>query len=589
MASKTNSNNNSKNKNRNSYNRGTQKRSSQSGEPRKDSRDKRVNFDNTREAKFERDMRKCEANDISWWNKNAEMFSAATRISSSAVVGTKVSNDWNLNSQVADQSVPGILSIEYHPTIGGEWLQSDYVSKTSEIAPQTSLAINRSSESRISFVVHANSRNTSYSGSDQSMVLVAGADIFSMVQLGVRAFGLMRNFSPINYYTPEAVIAGCGFDPDDLKENYSHMWFDLNYRIAQCQQIWVPSDLTVTQRWFWLNQNVYTDGQTTKSQIYVFRPGSYLVYSDTKYDTGTSLVRKTLPSQMTWDYYLGVLDEMLDALINSLDRGVMFGDILKAYGASALYAMNPIPNDITVTPTYNAEVLTQIENLELVAGPPADIVQDESEVIHQLWDTQQFNTMTIATFAASNEHLLNYHFADPDGDAIMISTRLKPGSPVLARVAYPSGIMSPEATGQYDAVIPASYGTEVVTSISIISNKWDSLTGLRQLNVNQYRRGQWTTMDASLLTASAFLYEWNAFDWVPWLSNYTTSMATSTSKVPFWTPYGTSATTVHTGNNLEKINQLVGDWDWYTFVTDEEIRNLHLTALLSVFGMPIKI
>lgn len=57
---------------------------------RKDSKDKRVNYDNERESKFTADAKKLGCNDISWYANNAELMKAAGSLPFSSVLGNSV-------------------------------------------------------------------------------------------------------------------------------------------------------------------------------------------------------------------------------------------------------------------------------------------------------------------------------------------------------------------------------------------------------------------------------------------------------------------------------------------------------------------
>lgn len=62
-------------------------------QPRKDSSSKRVNFDNTRESRFARDIKrdacKADANDPSWYAQNAELMRAAASYNFATTVDRK--------------------------------------------------------------------------------------------------------------------------------------------------------------------------------------------------------------------------------------------------------------------------------------------------------------------------------------------------------------------------------------------------------------------------------------------------------------------------------------------------------------------
>lgn len=147
-------------------------------QPKKDSKAKRVNFDNERLDKVEKQMRKdsgyrdCRSNDVLWYAKTPELLRSAASIPFSTTLGTKP-------EFTIPTAVPGVLQIDWAPTVGGM-----------EARP-----INQAANSIYSFTVHANSRNYSYDPADQMKMIIAGMQVFSALAAGIRAYGVMLNFS----------------------------------------------------------------------------------------------------------------------------------------------------------------------------------------------------------------------------------------------------------------------------------------------------------------------------------------------------------------------------------------------------------
>lgn len=316
---------------------------------RKDSNSKRINLDNERESKFEKDMCKgakwtdARSNDVSWYAKTPELLRAAASLPFSITTGAKP-------EFTIPEAVPGVLRIRWTPAVGG-----------SDGNP-----INQAANSKYSFTVHANSRNYAYDPADQMKMILAGSQVFSAIAAGLRAYGIMHRFEQRDYYTPQALVSAMGFSYTDLRSNLANMWYGLNELIARSQQIWIPNDMPVITRWFWLNSNIYRDGGSIKAQYYIFQQRFFW-----KYVLGTSLESTNLesvawPDDCTWSQYLGFVDSLIQPLLDSQDRGIIFGDILKAYGPDKIYALNNIDNTYVVEPVYDREVLTQIENLTVI-------------------------------------------------------------------------------------------------------------------------------------------------------------------------------------------------------------------------------
>lgn len=557
-------------------------------QPRKDSDDKRVNYDNTRESKFEKDMRCVDkSNDVSWYAKNPEVFRAAGSIGFVNVSGKQM--PW-LNAQ----AVPGIMTFGWTPSLGG--------------GDQT--AVNQAANSIYSFVVHANSRNQSYDAPDLMMMILAGANLFSTIAHGLRAYGTMRRFDGLNEYTPASLVQAMGFNYNSLKANLANMWFDLNHLIAQTSQIWIPNDIPLIERWWWMNTNIYMDGSSVKAQYYMYVPEIIYQLSETGSEEGTSLVLAERPNTTTpgekasfisgnlwnWSDYVKLVQQLLDALIGAQDRGIILGDVLKAYGTDHIYALTPITSDYVTEPTYNQEVLSQFENLIAFPFVPGNIVQsqvnrsiyqkanpDLSIAISSLSGTAQNTWETALKATLPTNGVLNFHFmGQPTPEQIMVATRM---------MVLGTAIDDVDPDGGLDSIYPMYTGSEYCTSITIWYKQYGA--GLpnnapAQKLSTRFGTGwhnYFQTVDSVKYAVGAVYFSeplsnsyatlWTAFDWAPAI--YTPSIAV---------PDEITAAAVAANMKASTPYGVILDYDNYSVVTVNELRKLHVAALLSEFGVP---
>lgn len=515
-------------------------------QPRKDNRQKRVNYDNAREDKVVKDIACTDkSNDVAWYAHNPELLRSAASLAFSNTTGLTL--PWNANFTGGYNVVPGVLAMEWVPTLGGNFTE----------------AVNQAKNSIYSYTVHANSRNTRYNATDEMLVILAGAQLFSFLALGIRAYGTMRLFDQRNAYLPEALIRAMGFDYSDLQSNLSQMWFDLNEMVARSSQIWIPNNLPFIERWFWLNSNIYMDSDSVKGQYYLFNPCCPMAYNETYNSEGGALTPvyiKTGESTsttwglggnpFTWAQYKQFINTMFDALLDSEDRGIIFGDILKAYGSENIYALKPVPVDYTVVPVYDKEVLTQIENANTFRFLPSAFAQSQETLdLYTVWG--QAGGSIDTTRQVPNMNVLNFHQIEtPTPEQVMVATRLK----VLGSVALGN------ETGGTQQIIPQTMGTEYlyrVYSVRLI-NHAPSLVeyhALRGLTPNTYD-----------------FYVEQTFDWSPWLyqtnaADFAVTGAASTYVVP-------------------QINIAFGDYDNYTIIDTVTLQKMHQTAIYSEFGVP---
>lgn len=595
-------------------------------QPRKDSKDPRVNYDNTRADKFRKDMRvkgmqadpkdfnevKCNGkeNDIAWYNKVADLYNPATNVSIQPVTGLPI-------NEVQGLSVPGCYATYWAPSLGVPDLQ----------------AINQIKESLYSFVVHANSRNTSYDANDLFMTFVGGGQVFCYLATLLRAYGCMSNFNATNKNTPQELVTAMGFDYNDFAKNYPNMLFDLNRMIVASRQIWVPSHFTFVTRWFWMNSNIYKDANSSKAQFYMHVQNYYWMYSETASDNGTCLLPVSYQGSTpidpdsyvgsgynvsdslkhlavvpasgtlcTWKSAVEFFWKLLDPLVNSTYRGVMMGDILKAYGPNDLFSVATIDANYSVVPVYSAEVLMQIENATINRHyPNIGIFQNQDHNVIQpvaMYRTEDIKQM--GNFVS--QPVLNFHtLQEPSKDDLMIATRLKvAGYTTMSSVNkvmhyITSYVQFDESLEPYtistNTLIktPKSSGSEVIVDAYMFRIVYDSetrytYTGGIKVNDNLVIEttqcfgaftGFTVSSDGKVIAPMStypssimmMLNQWSAYDWAPWV---------------YLIPSTNGADGVPNG----KWEQAFGDWDYWGTIPDENLTNMHTAALYSQLNVP---
>lgn len=540
-------------------------------QPRKDSRSKRVNFDNESEQEFDakykrrsnkdpRDTKQTsKSNDVRWYANNPELLRSAASLPFSTVTGNLLPWGSNVGNYIG--SVPGVLSLLWRPSLGGQYID----------------AVNQAKDSIYSFTVHANSRNTSYTAEDEMLLIIAGAQVFAFIANAIRAYGTMLSFDQRNKYLPRGLIKAMGFDYDDLQTNLNQMWFDINEVIARSRQIWIPNDLPFVERWFWMNSNIYMDASSPKAQYYVFCEDGAFKYDEMTSNKGGQLVRVNFdltaggssagwgPTQpRTWAQYMKGLNEMINALINSEDRGLIFGDILKAYGADKIYALSPIPAGYTVTPVYDIEVLSQIENATTCAQGCIAIVQNpDTAKIEEQYVNKVIEGGNLGGLLLPNKAVLNFHqLENPTPEQIMVATRLMS----LGSTPYPS--LNDEGTASF---IPTTCGTEVITDTQAVFYNGNGVLTSAEFPCVSFMNDATATAGSAKLGVHRVMLR-AAFDWCPWTYYL--------SKSPF------SKDTNQPAQVDNPIWYAIGDYDNWTTIDVETLRKMHQTAVYSEFGVP---
>nr|AVX53307.1 putative capsid [Marmot picobirnavirus] len=487
------------------------------------------------------------SNKIEWYARNQELLRSAASLPFSQTLGQRVYVPDTGGSFV----VPGVLSIAWIPALGITGMNDNGTPLYGSFPPSVD-ALNQAANSVYSFVVHANSRNTSYDAPDLLMVILAGGNVFSAIAMGIRVFGLMHRYDQQNLYTPRALVEACGFDFEDLQANLSKMWFDINNLVAMSSQIWIPNEFPLFERWFWMNTNVYADAESAKSQFYLFAQRRFYQFSETSSSQGTALTPiewdVSGTTSHTWDQYVSMVRTMIDALLGSQDRGIMFGDILKAYGPDKIYALSEVPINYTTPVVFDREVLTQIENAQGVDLPLASDLGfqqnvEKGVILHRVTPLEASASLQISRVLPS-AGVLNFHSKEvPTPEMVMVATRMK---------------AMQDPSRNYGFGVPSVVGSELLTRMNI----WVSDPQGKPKSVAfTSARGDTTTINEDW-----FKY-WLAFDWAPWLY-----------------PVAVSGTA---GNSSITYRMPLGEWDQYTVVAAHDLAEMHNAAIYSELGVPM--
>nr|QXV86477.1 capsid protein [Rat picobirnavirus] len=561
-------------------------------QPRKDSESKRVNLDNVREDKvreaIDRSYEDHSGNDITWYSKNETLMKAAASLPYGTILG---------DTYAGNVPVAGVMSFGWQPTIG---VDED--------------VINQSFNSQYSYNVHANSRNTSYDSPDLGIIEIAGIEVFNIIGSMERAYGTAKYYIENNMYFPSDILTAQGFNPTDVQSKLSTMWFDINNLIERTKQIWIPNVMPVADRWMFLNSNIFSDANATQAQNYIFVQDTYMIYSETQFNTGGSLLPvdqngepitpdKTMSSRFdpstrtyTWTQWMNVANAMIDALLTSQDRGIMYGDLLKAYGPEGIRSLMPIPVDFTVAPSYNQEMLMQIENLMITSARSKGIVQYNNKV-YTAWDEfiiQQPNDILnansgnpqIKTSYANDMFVLNFHFpTQPRPEDVVIATRAKSIGLTMATGVGFGRTASAQVSDTSKAYRPMTCGSEIFHSIKMYIRKYVStlptsrftdVVGISQYmpNIDNVVESAITEDMNGMQLKSHQMGALMAFDWHPFI--YATKGIITVNN------NGTPANPSGNGG----IERAFGDFDNYAEFNFNVLNRLHAMCLYSLFGVP---
>lgn len=433
--------------------------------------------DVTSEEKLSPSFNSC--NDPAWYGVGTELMKSTYNLPQLEPLGElyrwRTYSNGNSKWQVQPQSAPGYLAYLWAPVF-------DYTEDGAD-------PLNTAFANMFSFVRNANSGKTNYSQSALASYMLGANGIVSFMAHLRRTYGVLTKFDGTNIYTPARIVEAMGFDYDDLVKNKTQFLNLINYYSAKCSAIWLPVTSTLTQRWEFMNSFIYADSETIKPQQYFFRPAGlyywctalskpgesglyYMKFCDGQqtsdipawnHDTmANNDYLKThfldvkmnmyidqngemawpVPDGQTHYNYYGTPDKMkyaaieqlvkflIDAFIADEDRGTIAGDLLKAYGAGAMYKWPLIDEFYTVPTAFNAEVATQFRNARTPYWLNFNGQEINDDGVNLLVSTTDCNLPDDATFGAIGDccdisaYLTFDHIAN-DAD-IAIATRLIP-------------------------------------------------------------------------------------------------------------------------------------------------------------------
>lgn len=217
-------------------------------------------------------------------------------------------------------------------------------------------------------------RTPSYEGPDVMKVIIALSNAYGYYQFLTRLYGVIKNFSVLDKYTPKALINANHCDYENLSANLADFRIYINQFAYQLQSFPLPQNFDYAARQIFMYQNVYTDGNSQKHQYYMYVPSGFMIYSEglttqpLSQLTYTPLLKNNY-SDVTSVEHMNMLklidlidygNAMLTPLRSSEDVRMISADIINTF--NSYYQVNPIAETYSISPVYNAEVLSQMEN-----------------------------------------------------------------------------------------------------------------------------------------------------------------------------------------------------------------------------------
>lgn len=484
------------------------------------------------------------SNPVGWYQRYKEFADDATRIPTSVPLGVEFNPFRTLAAINNSVTIPGVMRLGFTPTAGYS---------TDMRSP-----LNKSSINFFTYQRSIQKASWDYDHQDVTMMLYSMDSAYMFHMLMRRAYGVIRNFTPMNLYYPKALVAAMGFDYEDLVSNLADFREYINSFGLALGQYVMPEGLMLTDRHTWMCEGVYLDSNTDRAQTYLFVPDAFWQYDNTV-QTGSQLTLKPWVNLTTDISTSGTLiyhtfeevkkfgDELINAVSGDQDFAFISGDFYNLFGHGR--QVPHTPDLYTVIPVYDQTVATQIENATIVGYTLPDNVISQNPSVNAGAIICELGILPNQSEVdnADKKVTLNFHTDSPSPDMVMEATRLVAESTV-------------SGTGADLKVTITDCATEVINQIKILSYNASgnfTITGASSSVLNV------TAGDSS--QRIQFIADMTQFDWAPML----------------WIAYTN-------GQGIHYQLGAIADIDNVTTLPDNQLSYMHQAALYSLFDIPSK-
>lgn len=540
------------------------------------------------------------ANDPAWYTSAVDLRSSYFSYPFNAPLGMPFQSG---NVQLDDSSVPGVMAYYYAPTVG--------------VATSATSAVNVAAQRIYSYVRYENSGHANYDPVDLMIYILAMDSLEMYAMFLQRIYGMLLKYTPVNWYSPEAMLKAQFVDPVDLSKHIPDLYGYIKLFVAKTSALSVPASVSYNARHAWLTSRLWVDSKdSSKAQTYMFVPQSYYKFGlDSNgagqltqarlFDVAGYIGEVQQSALLSFDDLVAFGNSLLAPVLAQEDFGIMSGDILKAYKGN-VRSITMIPEDYVVPFDYSEEVMSQIENATVWSGvtntnitqvvptPGTDsaYLKSTPTVEAFLYLTGSLTTQQQAAilqqginvmqsgYSATNKKMLNFHHDNPTPDEVAVATRLmtqwtNKQSPALTQrtTGYQTWVMTnPVYECGSEIIVGARmfFNIAGATAGSVVLNGYDAPTVL-PITIN----GASTTLSA-LLTPPAFiadrLEQLATFDWHHgvYIGMLAYDFTGTTPQVQSHNPDGIAI-----------------DADMFTWIDSVNIANMHAAALINELWIPV--
>ena len=314
------------------------------------------------EATHNLDTQEVKANDPEWY-LNGPSGPVAFAVPFSEPAGKPVT--LGVDSAVIDTSaavysgyaMPAILTMEYMPTYGNMYSVSD--------------PINTSLTRLHTMLRYGQSYAHTYDAAHLGVHMIMADQLFTLITMLRRAYGLMRWYSSLNRNMPELYLRALGFNQADIGTSQLEDFRQyINTLVRKVAMIKVPKNWIMFKRHQFMCETVYMDSPTVKAQMYAFVPAFFYKYVVTNDSWKlTPMAFNYLNDANTLSAIKAYCNAIVDSYIYEEDSTIISADMLRIYGADGCYQVSEIDMNYTTNFVYDPTIIAQIHNATVLGVP----------------------------------------------------------------------------------------------------------------------------------------------------------------------------------------------------------------------------
>lgn len=308
-------------------------------------------------------------NSFDWYDSGILVYDSA-RIPFENVVGFIGNSEYTVDNNTTYSgyaNIGAVMKVSFVPSTG--------------VSLDANSTLNAAATKVYTFMVSAGSVGASFEANDVMITMLAIGACYAFLAEMRRAYGLISFVVPENRMIGPKCLSLLGYNADNLTNNKADFLKYINNFAEKLRTLKVPADFTFVKKWFWINDNVWVDRESPKSQAYISQFSHYFKYFPVAFASGGAVLLQSYEAitNKTIDQIESFGNDLLNQIINDKDVNDINSYVKRAYGDGQILIVPDTPTDHKITPKYDLEVLSEFHNLNTVGVPGSVTAYPDSD------------------------------------------------------------------------------------------------------------------------------------------------------------------------------------------------------------------